>query len=703
MAASKSVFDNKVSALMPPEDLYIWRAFMPGGWLSKYLPGYQMRDGQLRLAQRIDSAIRENRDLIAEGPTGIGKSMAYAVPLAYRTVSKATKAIIVTANIALQEQLINKDLPLLQSALPWPFDFALFKGRNNYLCKDALSTLLETDYFAKAGKRRLQVLDEQEGHVQHTAIAAWSNCTATGDVSELSFEPLTKVWDRFSVTSEDCLKNACQFHKNCHSNTAYKALEGADIVVTNYHIFFAQLALGGLSGYEYVIFDEAHKSVDIARDFFGFRFNENTVKWITGRLHDYPHLKKGLEMASEMFFDELGNHYISGEYRTRLKDPSVFRTTAMLAQLTQAERIFAAQAQKQRGLAEEAEKDVNVTMEARLKLRRMNFEAARAYTAVTKMQKNLELLTHLDPSLVYSLELERERLNLVARKIHIGEDLDKLLFDKDNNDGRLNSLASPLPAMPTLSVTMLSATMAVGGSFDHIMKELGVKPVWLDLFVAESPFDWVRQAKLIVPEDLADPKDRDKFRQEVGMVLSYVVDQAKGRTLGLFTSWAGLNTAYEVLKTRSKYRVLKQGDMPRQKLLEEFQKDRSSVLLGVESFWQGIDVPGDALSCVVIDKLPFPNLDDPILDALQETWEGFVTNHDTATGGPFETYSIPKMVLSVRQGFGRLIRSVSDRGVVVILDRRIHTQWEKYGRILLNSLPPVPKSTDLDDIARFLK
>jgi len=233
------------------------------------------------------------------------------------------------------------------------------------------------------------------------------------------------------------------------------------------------------------------------------------------------------------------------------------------------------------------------------------------------------------------------------------------------------------------------------------MKDLGITGVNTDLFAAESPFDWRRQAIVIVPEDFPDPKD-DVFRIKVGQALGYIVEQARGRTLGLFTSWVGLNTAYELLKPRCKYRILKQGDMPRGKLIEEFKKDQSSVLLGVESFWQGIDVPGDSLACLVIDKLPFPSLEDPILDALQERWDavGAPMNHPRS---PFDSYSVPRMVLSLKQGFGRLIRTTSDRGVVVILDRRVHTAYQRYGKVLLNSLPPTPQSVDLDDVGRFLK
>jgi ATP-dependent DNA helicase DinG len=681
----RSEIDSKPWA-MPEEELYILRAFMPGGWLSSHLPDYVMREGQLRLAQKIDAGFKHSRDLIAEGPTGVGKSLAYAVPLAYHTIKNRRRGLIVTANIALQEQLIQKDLPLLQKALPWDFDFVLHKGRNNYLCKDTAKNLLEKE---PDGRRRLMILDEREGHDQYLRITNWGHETKTGDVSELPFEPRPNVWNHFSVTSEECVKQACLSYRDCWSQKAFAKIADASIVVTNYHIFFAHLQMGGMGfKYDYVIFDEAHKAADIAREFFGFKINQGTLKWLAGRLRGEPFLQKNLESSSSTFFHDLDRHMSSGDYRARLKDPSVFRAAPLQQNLEQASSVFAKRLKHHQELFERAEQDSTCSVEERLKLKRTLFDADRCWNTAERLRTQLLDVMEINSDYVYYLEEDRGHATLMAKKIDVGEQLEKGLWANERS---------------VQSLVLLSATMAVGGSFDHIMKELGISLPNVDFFIAESPFDWQKQAMVIVPEEFADPRDPDQFRIQVGMALAYIVEQARGRTLGLFTSWMGLNVAYELLNPRCKYRILKQGDMPRAKLIEEFKKDESSVLLGVESFWQGIDVPGDSLACLVIDKLPFPSPDDPILDALQERWEAFVTNHLSAKGSPFDTYSVPRMVLSIKQGFGRLIRSVSDRGVVVILDKRVHTQWNRYGDILLNSLPPVPQSVDLDEIARFLK
>jgi ATP-dependent DNA helicase DinG len=676
-----------VDSSMPEEELYILRAFMPGGWLSSHLPDYVMREGQLRLAQRIDAVFRHSKDLVAEGPTGIGKSLAYAVPLAYRTGNNSKRGLIVTANIALQEQLMEKDLPLLQKALPWKFSFVLHKGRNNYLCLDAAKNLLEKE---SDGRRRLMILDEKEGHDQYLRIINWGHETKTGDVSELPFEPKPNVWSKFSVTSEECSKQACSFYRDCWANKAFSKISEADIVVTNYHIFFAHLRMGKAEfGYDYIIFDEAHKAADIAREFFGFKINHGTLKWLVGRLGGEPFLQKNLEASATTFFYDLDRYMRSGDYRTRIKDSSALRAAPLQQQLEQAANIFKRRLKHQQELSEKAENDSSCSLEEKLKLRRTLFDASRCWDTTEHLRTQLLDVMRLDPDYVYYLEEDRGHATLVAKKIDISEQLEKALWDRDPNNVTTS----------TQSLVLLSATMSVGGSFDHIMKELGIPHVNTDLFAAESPFDWQKQAMLVVPEEFTDPKD-DQFRIQVGMALAYIVEQARGRTLCLFTSWMGLNVAYELLKPRCKYRILKQGDMPRAKLIEEFKKDKDSILLGVESFWQGIDVPGDSLACVVIDKLPFPSPEDPILDVMQERFDAGA--HDYGKG-PFYSYSVPRMALSIKQGFGRLIRSVSDRGVVVILDKRVHTQWNRYGKILLNSLPPVPHSVDLDDIGRFLK
>ena len=683
--------EETMESAMPSEEMYLFKAFSPMGWLSGVISDYQMREGQLRLASRVNKALRYGEDLVAEGPVGLGKSLAYSVPLAYRTVLSAATGLIVTANIALQEQLVFKDLPLLQKALPWQFDFSLIKGRNNYLCKNALRELYEK---GPNGVTRLRMLDMQESTDAHMKIAAWADKTWTGDRSDLTFEPTPKVWSRFSVTAEECVGTPCPDYETCFANRARKLIaEGKhDIYVTNYHLFFGSLSHGessiSLPRFDFAIFDEAHQATDIARTFFGFKITEGSFRWISSRIPDQPALRRALESHTFELFrtlkaarESMGNSsYLRQPFLPDIYEPIVH-------QLKEAAAYFARRVVWHKELLNKPQGD-----ETRKKLGRMQAADGHAQDACIRLAKRLQIsMGNTDRGYVYSLETEKDQVILQAKRLRATDDGDERF--KLHVDSRI----------------LVSATLTVGGSFDHIVEELkntvpelGLSPV-LRPFVAESPFHWTSQALLIIPEDFPSPKKREEFQKQSALAIGYSITQAKGRTLALFTSWTGLEAAYASLKDKTPYRLLKQGDMPRTKLLEEFRNDTSSVLFGVESFWSGVDIPGEALSCLIIDKLPFPNPDDPVMEALETSMRGSPFEGDIyQENDAFRRHSIPRMILSMRQGFGRLIRSTGDRGVVVVLDKRVHTKWDLYGKLLINSLPRVQLSTDLDDVGRFL-
>lgn len=680
---------------LPPKELYLFRTFSPVGYLSQVLPGYQMRESQLRLAQRIDRAITEGEDLAAEGPVGLGKSMAYCVPLAYHSHigEVGSKSMVVTANIALQEQLIKKDLPLLQSALPWEFDFALLKGKNNFLCKNALRDMTEK---LPDGRVRLRMLDDQDNTDHHMRVAAWGGTTKTGDRSELSFEPLPKVWSRFSVTHEECLGRQCQDFDDCFANKARENAEDRDIVVTNYHMYFAGISNGAQSGlprHDFVVLDEAHAATEIARSFFGFTISESSIRWVSSRLSHDPILRDAINASAAKLFRDLKEYKDSPKYGSRIEGPLPLFYQGLLDNLTKAKWYFGEKVENFKKLDEKIE-----NARDKAQIGKMVGMAERSLAATNNLINRLNSAfvcrTEIEEdTFVYFLDEEREHITVRAKRIEGGPVEDE-------------GISQPVRIL-------LSATLAVGGSFDHVVGGLSraVPEVHLSsgvsTFVAESPFHWPSQAKLIIPEDFPSPRDKEAFQAQVALALGYIVEQAQGRTLALFTSWSALEAAYKALNGKTKYRLLKQGDLPRIKLIEEFKKDKASVLFGVESFWSGIDVPGEALSCVVIDKLPFPNVSDPVLDALEARMQQCSPiMHDpyaVAPDGIFVKHSIPRMILAMKQGFGRLIRSVGDRGVVVVLDKRVHTQWRSYGKLLVHSLPPVNLSTDLDDVGRFLK
>jgi ATP-dependent DNA helicase DinG len=628
--------------------------FGAGGLLARRFPGYEAREGQVALARTVDLAMRDGRHALGEGPCGTGKGVAYGVPAVWHAHHRKKRVVIATANIALQEQLIRKDLPLLASVLPWPFTFALLKGRNNYLCIDATAEAEARGELAGMMRDDLdQKMDE---------IRAWAAATATGDVSELSFVPAPIVWSRFSVGSDDCKGDACPFRDRCFSERAKATAAEADIVVTNFHLLFAHLALRRETGmdlvlppFDLLLLDEAHELADVARDFFGFKVSERSVTRLARfaeRRRNEP-LAAWLRRDAEELFADLAAVARSPGYRCRLRKPDFVSPAGVLGALAEVARIAGAIADDE-GLepAERAE-GRNVRRQAQ-----------------TVAAHIVEGTTLSDPNKVYWIELDpKGRARLGAKPVEVAELLREELFER------------------TESVTLVSATLTTAGTFDFVRAEVGVPDGAIEV-VAESPFDFRRQALLIVPDGLPDPREPD-YIEAAADAVQKVIDHCDGRTLGLFTSYRNMNAVHERVSGNG-HRVMRQGDMPRSELTRLFKEDVGSVLLKTESFWTGIDVPGEALTGLVIDKLPFPNMDDPIIDA--------ICARDRQA---FGNYLVPRAIIMLRQGVGRLIRSQSDIGVVVILDRRIADK--AYGKRFLRSLPNMLTSRSLESIPRFLE
>ena len=644
---------------------YLDAVFGASGFLAQRFAGYEPRAGQVALSRAVDAAIREGHHLLAEAPTGVGKSMAYSVPATYWATKRAeerravdpkanARVVIVTANIALQEQLIKKDLPLLAEILPWKFKYALLKGRQNYLCLEK---------FERGVKEPPEPRDAHRLKV----IQDWAATTEMGDVSELPFEP-GKLWNRFSVSSDECSGKDCEFYTPCYANRARDRAVDADVIVANYHLFFADFRVRDatddnawvLPDYEVAILDEGHKAADIARDFFGWRLSEFAAKAVGSMLVE-SFTKDTLEGEGAAFFELLAMFAQSPQYKARIKIKDAvpwqgFVDALQVASAEYAERI---NAELQRAL----------TVYLSRAEKRMVSKLIRKRVRADEMVQAVTDAMQLEGDNVYFIEEDEEkrRVALCSKPISVAGELREKLFGSGK------------------AVAITSATLAAGGNFDFVAGELGVdKPKTL---VAQSPFFWGKQAVLITPKDVPEPND-PLFTQVAAEMCARTVELARGRTLGLFTSYRGLDAAHAaVLKTG--YRVFRQGDLPRTKLIEEFKKDVNSVLLGTESFWAGVDVPGEALSCVFIDKLPFTPVGDPVLDALQERDRNC-----------FFKYQVPRAVIAFKQGFGRLIRTTADRGVVVILDRRITTKG--YGMMFIGSLPPVRRSTNLENVRAFL-
>jgi ATP-dependent DNA helicase DinG len=647
---------------------YIEETFGANGHLARYLPMYAPRAQQIELTRAIDAAIADGENLLAEAPCGSGKGYAYLVPAIKRALeSGASRMLVVTANIALQEQLFRKDLPTLREALPWPLEFALAKGRSNYIC---ISNVDDTRADAVFGSAF-----DGEALAQWKHVEAWSRTTQEGDLSELPFELLPSLRQRVTTTSEDCLGRACESFGECFANRARERTEGAKVVVTNYHLFFADLAVRRASEDEssvlppcdIVILDEGDKAASIAGSFYGFRVTAGSIRWAARLLAPTgteakklpeidARMKDRISRLADRFFAGLVEHRRSKEYRARLRRPDVVPWKELVAELKNAVGAYERVAENDALEKPERQK----LRKAKARCEALAFDVARAMTCE-------------DDDYVFFVEVDdKDRSALCARPIDVSELLRRDVFEVEE----------------TRSVIAVSATLTTGGSFDYVRKELGADGA--RELVVDSPFDIPNNMLVVVPAEAPDPRDQE-FAEAVGDLLCRTIEEARGRTLGLFTSYKGLRAAAEAARKRHgrTYEILVQGTAPRMQLVQRFRENVSSVLLGTESFWTGVDVQGEALSCLFIDKIPFPSPDDPILDALDER-----------ESDAWRKYSLPRALIAFRQGIGRLLRTTTDRGVVVVCDPRIVEKG--YGKLFLKACGGARVTRDLADVGTFL-
>ena len=648
-----------------------------GGLLARKLATYEVREGQLIMARAVERAIADGKHLMVEGPTGTGKGAAYLVPAIVGAVYQRKRVIVSTANIALQEQLISIDLPRLRDVMPIPFTFAIAKGRANYAC--------------------IEAYQENDGTVRDPrwhAIGSWIERTTTGDVSELNFET-GAMRAKFTVSAEECPGRACGSFDKCFAEKAKRAAQAADIVVTNDHLFVIDLGIkasdpeaGPLPPWDVAIIDEAHALPDIARQLLGWRMTKGSVDAIAQALSGRddqidPDLADDLRAAARELFDDLLALRRSKEYRARLRARGEVQPGDLPAMLQRASTLLENAATFADG-------------KRRFRLRLM---ASRAGVLAANLLAASEL--ERDDRRVYCIEVDGEDEDDRRREPRAAL-VCKLLFPAD-------FLRPALFEWKDHTVIATSATLAVQGSFDHIASELGCESA--RECIVPSPFDFMKQSITVIPSGSPDPRKRDEHERWVAEQMVEIARVSRGRMLGLFSSWRGLKKAQEAFEEAAHERggsfafvedgaldldrrtwgtVLVQGEAPRGQLIARFKSEVGSVLLGVQSLWEGIDVPGEALSVVVIDRIPFATPDDPILDALDAV----------LLKGAFESYSLPRAVIAIRQGVGRLIRSQLDRGAVVLLDDRITTKG--YGKRFLRSLPSTRTSTSIAAIGQFL-
>ncbi len=632
---------------------FISDVFGPGGRLAALFgSNYTPRPGQIQMALEVDQNVLEGGALVVEAPTGVGKSLGYLAPY----VGQGKKLLVVTSGILLQEQLVSKDLPLLQQALGRPLTFVLLKGISNYLCL--------SEYEDFAGDAALLGIKDEEIAEQWPVVEQWASETLSGDLAELPFELKPKIRLKVTTNSEDCLGAKCTYRDSCFAREARERARNAQIVVSNAHLFCADLTLkagdptaGPLPPYNHVVIDEAHDLPDIARDFFGFRITPGSVRraarFLRGSTRfgfegapDATKILSKLEAASESFFETVVAVARAKEYSGRLEQAGKLEPTRIQAALGEVSRKYG-----------EMVAD-GVSMEAAAAL-------GGAMERISAINAQLQFAADLFEPTKFVYFVEAEPAAVAMKPISVGPMLRKHFFQRED-------LKSVVLCSATLS------TSAKDDRFEFFSHEIGVESPY-ELAVG-SPFDFGQNALLYLPSGVHDPNTRE-FPDDVADVCWDVASAAGGRTLCLFTSNRVLRHVHETFVRRgAPWNLLVQGTAPRSQLVERFKADETSVLFGCESFWQGLDVPGPALSAVVIDKIPFPHQEDPVIGAIASFNRNWFTEA-----------SLPRAIIATKQGFGRLIRRGSDFGVVALCDPRIRTKGygKKFTRALPSSMPSV--------------
>ena len=637
-------------------------ALGPDGPLARTLPAFEARPAQLALAQAVASTFAEGGILLAEAGTGTGKTLAYLAP----AILSGRRVLVSTGTKNLQEQIFYKDLPILREALDVPFTATYMKGRGNYLCLQRFEAQKDNPALPASDSRYLRIIDE------------WTHQTETGDRAELEDIPEDlALWREIAASSENCLGSECPRHQDCYVTRMRQRAAESDVVVVNHHLLCADAAVRQNAYGEvipechYAVLDEAHQLEDVATQYFGHALSNYRVEDLAGDLQNATarHLVPDGEQADDLreHADRLrahGRRFFASLQVLRADGAGGATETRLRLRPAQAARV-SEEALALEGALEAVEADIALARE-------LPEEVLALGRRARELRDDLRFLLRADdPSFVYFVEFRGRGVFLRGVPIDVSEIVRDVLLER------------------MAAIVLTSATLTTDGSFAYLRGRLGVREA-VELRL-DSEFDYSRQAILYLPARMPDPR-APHFTHAAAREILEILKRTEGRAFVLFTSYAALREVHAAAERELEYPLLVQGTAPRSALLREFKGTPHAVLLATSSFWQGVDVAGEALSCVIIDKIPFASPGDPIVAARIEAI--------AARGGsPFAEYQVPLAILALKQGLGRLLRHRLDRGVLAILDPRLRTMG--YGRRFLASLPPAPVTHALDDLERF--
>lgn len=635
-------------------ELSMAEIFGPGGLLERCHPGYEFRPGQLEMAEAVEAAFREKQHLIVEAGTGTGKTLAYLIP----AIRCGRRVVISTGTKNLQEQLFYKDVPFLQKFFAPDLRVCYMKGRSNFLCRQKLYDLEQ--------QPALKGMEEVDLYAH---LREWEKVTETGDRAELPELPdQSTLWTRMDARRETCTGQKCAEFARCFITWMHQRAHESDIIIVNHHLFFADLALQQddfgriIPDYSAIVFDEAHELEDVASNYFGLQVSnyrleelardaDQTLKFknlATPPLaRTINQLRDRARRFFELFPQEEGRFGFDDREEFLEKNEKPYRD--LRTSLTRLETALVA-------LRERPEEILNLARRAQVLRTELEF-----------------LLESRERNFVYWWERRNRGVFLQATPIDVSAILREQLFDRYD------------------TIVLTSATLAVANHFDYLRARLGIQHAKDK--VLEPHFDYGRQALLYIPTSLPDPRAANFLECAMREVVQ-LLEMTRGRAFVLFTSYQQMNALYRRLLAEITFPLFLQGTAPKTVLLDRFRQTPHAVLLATASFWQGVDVPGPQLSCVIIDKLPFAVPTEPIVAARIRALTD--DGHNA-----FEEYQLPEAIIALKQGFGRLIRSRSDRGILAILDNRIVRK--QYGRMFFESLPGYAVTEEISAVARFLE